>query len=344
MEIQNIKLKDLKPYANNPRNNADAVDYVANSIKEFGFRIPIVIDSNNTIVCGHTRYMACKKLKIKEVPCVVADDLTDEQIKAFRLADNKVAEKAEWDYDLLNEELDGIIDIDMEDFGFDFDFEDEEYEHKKNAEETQRRVENILNLEYAQFEGTGKYDIPILEPVDELPQIKEWIGFNYVLSDSNPEGKAVHFFIDDYQFERLWNQPSRYVDKLKQYVCVATPDFSPYGDMPLATQIFNIYRKNWIGAYLQQNGVTVIPTVRASTDERSLEFYLDGFPTDSIVLISNMWTKTDEQKEYFMREYNRMVETLHPSKIFMYGKKMDGLKENIEYIETFTEKRWNNNG
>lgn len=340
MEIKTLKLKDLKPYEKNPRHNEDAVELVANSIKEFGFKVPIVIDRNNVIVCGHTRYMACKQLKIKEVPCVVADDLTDNQIKAFRLADNKVAEKAEWDYDLLNAELDDIVNIDMEDFGF--EFIDEEYEKQVNAEETQRRVENILNLEYAQFEGEGKYDIPKLEPVYELPKIKEWIGFNYVLSDTNPEGKAVHFFIDDYQFERLWNTPERYIEKLKQYVCVATPDFSPYGDMPLATQIFNIYRKNWIGAYLQQNGITVIPTVRASTDERSLEFYLDGFPKESIVLISNMWTKNKEQKEYFMREYRGMVETLNPKKIFMYGKEMDELKENIEYIKTFTEKRWNN--
>lgn len=340
MEIKTLKLKDLKPYDKNPRHNDEAVELVANSIKEFGFKVPIVIDRNNVIVCGHTRYMACKQLKIKEVPCVVADDLTDNQIKAFRLADNKVAEKAEWDYDLLNAEIDDIVNIDMEDFGF--EFIDEEYEKQVNAEETQRRVENILNLEYAQFKGEGKYDIPKLEPVYELPKIKEWIGFNYVLSDTNPEGKAVHFFIDDYQFERLWNTPERYVDKLKQYVCVATPDFSPYGDMPLATQIFNIYRKNWIGAYLQQNGVTVIPTVRASTDERSLEFYLDGFPKESIVLISNMWTKNKEQKEYFMREYRGMVETLNPKKIFMYGKEMDELKENIEYIKTFTEKRWNN--
>lgn len=342
MNIQTIDIKDLKPYEKNPRKNDDAVKYVAESIKQFGFKVPIVIDKDNVIVAGHTRYKACKKLGIEQVPCVIADDLTDEQIKAFRIADNKVSEYAEWDYELLDEELSDIIDIDMSDFAFDLDFEDEEIEHERNTEETQRRVENILNLEYAQFDGEGKYDIPILEPVYELPEIKEWVGFNYVLSDAEPEGKAIHFFIDDYQFERLWNQPEKYVEKLKQYVCVATPDFSPYGDMPLATQIFNIYRKNWIGAYLQMNGIKVIPTVRASTDERSLDFYLDGFPHDSIVLISNMWTKSKEEKEYFMKEYRTMVEKLNPNKIFIYGKQMDELKENIEYIETFTNKRWNN--
>lgn len=128
MEVINIKLEDLKPYEKNPRNNKEAVDYVANSIKEFGFKVPVVIDKNNVIVCGHTRYYACKKLKIKEVPCVIADDLTDEQIKAYRLADNKVSEIASWDYDLLNQELDDILNFDMSDFGFDINMPEDEIE------------------------------------------------------------------------------------------------------------------------------------------------------------------------------------------------------------------------
>ena len=118
MEIKMIKVSDLKPYENNPRFNDDAVEYVANSIKEFGFKVPIVIDKNGVIVAGHTRYKASMELGLKEVPCIVADDLTEEQIKAFRLADNKVSEKSEWNYDLLDQEL-ADLDIDMEDFGFD---------------------------------------------------------------------------------------------------------------------------------------------------------------------------------------------------------------------------------
>lgn len=86
MNIIELKIKDLKPYENNPRRNDDAVDYVANSIKQFGFKVPIVIDKDNNIVCGHTRYKAAKKLKIESIPCVIADDLTEEQIKAFRLS------------------------------------------------------------------------------------------------------------------------------------------------------------------------------------------------------------------------------------------------------------------
>ena len=125
MQIVEKGIKDIKPYEKNPRKNDSAVDAVANSISQFGFRVPVVIDKDNVIVCGHTRYKAAKKLGLDKVPCVVADDLTDEQIKAYRLADNKVSELAEWDIDLLGEELDGIFDIDMSDFGFNLEEEED---------------------------------------------------------------------------------------------------------------------------------------------------------------------------------------------------------------------------
>lgn len=122
-----MKLADLKPYEKNPRKNEEAVKYVVESIKEFGFKVPIVIDKDNVIVAGHTRYKGAKKLSLEEVPCIIADDLTDEQIKAFRLADNKVAEKAEWDFELLNSELEDLFDFDMGLFGFeDAPVDDEE--------------------------------------------------------------------------------------------------------------------------------------------------------------------------------------------------------------------------
>ena len=128
MQIIDKKIGEIKPYEKNPRKNDNAVDAVASSISQFGFKNPIVIDGNNVIICGHTRYKAAKKLGLNTVPCVVASDLTDEQIKAYRLADNKVAELAEWDIDLLGEELDSIFDIDMSDFGFDLSEEEEETE------------------------------------------------------------------------------------------------------------------------------------------------------------------------------------------------------------------------
>lgn len=124
MKIVDIKLADLKPYENNPRNNDNAVQYVKNSIKEFGFKVPLVVDKDNVIVCGHTRYKAAVQMGFAEVPCILADDLTEEQINAFRLADNKTQELAEWDWNKIGIELDSITGIDMSLMGF-LDFLDQ---------------------------------------------------------------------------------------------------------------------------------------------------------------------------------------------------------------------------
>lgn len=117
-----LPVPEVRPYENNPRKNADAVKYVKASIEKFGFKQPIIVDSNRVIIAGHTRLEAAKSLGMAEVPCIVADDLTDAQVKALRLADNKVAEFSEWEMNLLGGELGElaeISDIDMGDFGFD---------------------------------------------------------------------------------------------------------------------------------------------------------------------------------------------------------------------------------
>lgn len=180
MQIIEKKLADIKPYEKNPRRNDNAVDTVANSIKEFGFKVPIVIDKDNVIVCGHTRYKASKKLGLEIVPCVIADDLTEEQIKAYRLADNKVSELAEWDIDLLGEELDGIFDIDMSYFSFDISEEE-------TAPINDEQLENTSNFEYTlKF---GKTTVIMTE--DEYNQLldryneyskENGVSFGFVLS------------------------------------------------------------------------------------------------------------------------------------------------------------------
>lgn len=145
MQIIYKNIEDIKPYENNPRINDEAVEYVANSIKEFGFRNPIILDKNNVIICGHTRLLASKELKLKEVPCIIADDLTDEQVKALRLADNKVAEKSMWDYSKLDEELEDILNIDMSKFDFKLDEDninlDEYFEPESEKEKEKKLIE-----------------------------------------------------------------------------------------------------------------------------------------------------------------------------------------------------------
>lgn len=134
----NIVYKDIEeliPYVNNPRDNSGAVDAVASSIKNFGFKVPIVVDRGNEIVTGHTRLLAAKKLGMKKVPVIVADDLTQNEVKAFRLADNKVGELAQWDLEALENELGGVEGIDMTQFGFD--------ELEELAEEIVEDVEDV---------------------------------------------------------------------------------------------------------------------------------------------------------------------------------------------------------
>lgn len=128
MKVKNVSIDSIKPYENNPRDNDGGVDAVANSIKEFGWQQPIVVDKDNVIIVGHTRYKAAKKLGMDKVPVVVADGLSPEQVKAYRLADNKTGELTDWDMSLLDDELGDIIDIDMSDFGFDLDVSDDEEE------------------------------------------------------------------------------------------------------------------------------------------------------------------------------------------------------------------------
>ena len=192
MNIIELKIAEVKPYEKNPRKHDQSVDKVANSIKEFGFKVPIVIDKNNIIVCGHTRYKAAKKLGLSVVPCVVADDLTEEQIKAYRLADNKVGEDSLWDMDLLSEELNDIFDLDMQDFGFDLledepELNDDEKAHFWDGE-------GETNEEYEEFEDKFKPKLTTDDcytPQNVYDVIKGWVFERYKL---NKDTKVVRPF------------------------------------------------------------------------------------------------------------------------------------------------------
>lgn len=159
LEIKYIPIDDIKPYKNNPRLNEDAIPYVVNSIKEFGFKNPIILDKNNVIVAGHTRLESAKRLDMKEVPVIYADDLTEEQVKAFRLADNKVAEKSLWDYSKLDEELDSILDIDMSLFDFDINTDDLEldYDNENEVEDINKKLCRCPKCGHINEEKAFKY-------------------------------------------------------------------------------------------------------------------------------------------------------------------------------------------
>ena len=245
--LENIEISKIRPYENNPRHNDKAVEFVANSIKEFGFKVPIIIDKNNVIVAGHTRYLACQKLGINKVPCVRATDLTDEQVRAFRLADNKVSEYATWDMSKLSLEM-ADIDIDMEQFGFEQieinldPFESEEDDGDGWYGDERERTNRAYNLDILDHGNLTNdfWQMPIIQNDGFIPD--DLIGFNYAKSSEN-KACGIHFYVDDYQFERVWNDPEKYVDILREYQCILSPDFSLYMDIPKAVQIWNHYRK-----------------------------------------------------------------------------------------------------
>ena len=342
MTIEYVPIDSIKPYKGNAKKHPrKQINQIIESIREFGFNDPVGV-RGGVIVEGHGRYLALKEMGWTEIPVIRLDHLTDEQMKAYVLIHNQLTMNTGFDLKTLKDELMAIPEIDMKQFGFDlndskFNFEEA---HERYREETRHQAFNIENTDKAQYPGVGKYDIPEIAPVYELPEIKEWIGFNYVLSDDHPEGKAVHFFLDDYQFERIWNNPDKYIDKLKRYVCVASPDFSPYDDMPFALKIYNHYRKHWVGRYLQEHGVTVIPTIRGGGEEKD-RWTFDGEPMGSYIIVSMMWSHLytkEENEEYF----DDIRETLQPKHIFVYGKEIPGFDygENVTLVKGFTEKRW----
>lgn len=341
MNIEYIKTADLKPYEKNAKRHPDdQVEHIANSIREFGFRQPLVVDKDNVLVIGHGRLLAAKKLGMTEVPCVRADDLTEEQVKALRLVDNKVA-KSKTDTDLLAEELSSILEIDMEQFGFDlditFDFEFEDDDEPRSS--LQHNV--FENQERMQFPSDNYYGFPVIEATQTISD--KMIRFCDWREIKDPENYIAHFYYDDYKFISAWREPDKYIDRLRQFKAVMAPDFSLYTDFPIALQILSCYRRQWCAAYWQYLGIDVIPDVVWGTKE-SFDFCFDGLPKYSTVAVSTVGVKKDEDwnnaaDSLFRDGYNEMLKRLEPTAILFYGDMIDGLEGNIIRIPSFYAER-----
>lgn len=192
------------------------------------------------------------------------------------------------------------------------------------------------NLEKFTPDSVGRYDIPVIKADDVV--FSDFIGFNYDATTKDRAGKAVHFFLDDYQFFRVWNRPRDYINLLSQFACVLSPDFSLYTDFPAAMQIYNHYRKHWLAAYWQFLGIKVIPTICWS-DERSFEWCFDGEPVGGTVAVSSVGTQSNRAaKSAFMLGYEAMLDRLRPSKIIFYGNVPDECRGDIVRIKAFQEK------
>ena len=180
---------------------------------------------------------------------------------------------------------------------------------------------NFQLIDYANLREY--YDIPQIYKCNvKLPA--QFIGFNFAQScNSNQSDFGIHFYLDDYQFERVWTRPTRYIKLLRKYACVLSPDFSLYTDMPLAMQIWNTYRSRLLGQYWQDNGINVIPTVSWS-DERSYSFCFDGVPRRSVISVSTRGcVRQEEPRKLWQAGMAEAVRRLEPTKILIYGSKIE---------------------
>lgn len=199
-----------------------------------------------------------------------------------------------------------------------------------------REKKNYENLQKMIFDGVGQYQVPEIQPTSYKKC--DFMPFNYAKSCKNREGKGIHFFIDDYQFNRLWNAPDRYINMLLDFTHVMSPDFSTYTDFPKAMQIYNHYRKHWIGAYLQMYGIDVIPTISWS-DQESFEWCFDGEPVGGTVAVSSVGCMNSKQRiDLFIQGYLEMMDRLNPTTIIFYGKVPDECNGNIVSIKAYQEK------
>lgn len=164
----------------------------------------------------------------------------------------------------------------------------------------------------------GRYDMPMLAKQDVTPP-DALVGFNYATGKKAVKHCGIHFFIDDYQFQRVWNQPDRYIAPLKRFQCVLTPDFSTYMDMPEAMKIYNVFRSRLIGAYWQACGLKVIPTLQWAGPE-SFQYCFSGIPSNSTVAVSTVGANDNPTAELYWRLGMRCaIDRLAPGKILLYG-------------------------
>lgn len=203
---------------------------------------------------------------------------------------------------------------------------------------TYKQKINYQNIQLGDFEVEGEYDIPVIKPVSESDLESSapvtLLGFNYALSEKNPTGKALHFYLDDYQFERLWNNPSKYLNVLSKFQFVLSPDFSLFTDFPVALNIYNHYRKHWLAAYWQANGFKVVPTICWS-DRESYKYCFDGEPKNSVVSVSSVGPNFSKaSRKAFIEGYEEMERRLQPTKVLFYGSPVVGLeRDNIIYVQ-----------
>lgn len=284
------------------------------------------------------RYEALKQLGVKKIPCIVIDNLSEEEKKAYILVHNSTNMSTGFEKNILNQELLDITNIDMTKFDLEIKLDDIFKENERH------RTNDAYNLSIIDEEDMSEFwQMPIIKNDNFIPT--KLIGFNYAKT-SKEKNVGIHFYLDDYQFERIWNKPEDYVDILKQYECILSPDFSLYMDMPMPMKIWNIYRSRLIGQYYQNQGIKVIPTL-SWAEKETFEFCFEGIPKGSVVSISTIGVKRNKEAlKIWKAGVDELIRRIEPSTILIYGGKLDYNYGNIKviYYENEVTERMIKNG
>lgn len=357
-----IRPEEVTPYEKNAKKHDDRqIKNLVNSINRFGWQQDVVITSDNVLVIGHGRRMAALQIGC-EMPYHVidkkADELTDDDIRELRIADNQINAETGNDWETLEAELE---DMTLEGFDFDFgspdDWPDDEDEDENDGRK-RKPAENFTDpdedplprLQHNTFDNfdrdfvpeyTGKYGIPMMDAT--RTNGTEFMRFCDWKENDDPGDIIAHFYYDDYKFIQAWKDPDLYVERLRKFKAVISPDFSLYTDFPLALQIMSCYRRQWVGAYWQSLGLDVIPDVVWGEPE-TFEFCFDGIPKRGTVAVSSVGVKNDrdwngKEGDLFKRGYDEMLKRLEPKTVLFYGHMIDGLGGNIIRIPSFYETR-----
>ena len=341
LKVEYVDISTIKEYERNAKQHPRRqIDQIKASIDEFGFLDPIGV-WNNIIVEGHGRFEASLEMGLTKIPIIRLDDLTDEQRRAYTLIHNKLTMNSGFDIDVLNEELENIFDIDMTDFDFDIALDDEDEDGGTDDRDPSCQHNVFENQERLQFPITNYYGIPDMTPTntvgDKMLRFMDWKEVD------DPENYIAHFYYDDYKFINAWREPDKYLDRLRKFKAVVSPDFSLYTDFPIALQILSCYRRQWVGAYWQMLGLDVIPDV-VWGEKASFDFCFEGIPKHSTVAVSTVGVKNDKEwnnglNSLFKDGFDEMMARLEPTTVLFYGDMIDGLDGNIIRIPSYYEQK-----
>ena len=332
MRIEHKAISELIPAPYNPRKDIQPYDEeyekLKRSLQEFGYVEPVIWNERTGyVVGGHQRLKVLKQLGETEIDCVIVD-LPEEQEKALNIALNKI--NNDWDDDKLKALLEDLqdTDIDITLTGFDsaeldkyLKIEDDEDDEDGYFGDERENTYNLYRMhEYDSSRTAGYYQLPTVKACHYVPE--DLIGFNYVKSwKGDREGLGVHFFIDDYQFERIWKRPYENIERLRGFSCVVMPDFSTYWDMPMAMKIWNLYRMRLMSQVMQDAGMNVLPIVRSLGDD-TLDWCFEGIEPGGVIVYSTVGIAESHGtfKDICRRELAGAIKHLRPECIVLYGK------------------------